>query len=120
MQGSTTRDSTSDSISRSIRSCGYPFFLDSRWRAQPAQLGPRSEPGLKQPPLFIERRGAVLESVLNGMPDGLPFTKRVENPKLFSGDPAVVNGEVHPTHGKMGALTLQMDRPPRRALMFLF
>src|SRR5579863_9037607 len=120
MQGSTTRDSTSDSISRSIRSCGYPFFLDSRWRAQPAQLGPRSEPGLQHLPLFIERRGAVLESVLKGMPDGLLFTKRVENPKLFSGDPAIVDGEVHPMHGKTGALTFQLDGPPRQAAMFLF
>src|ERR1700756_3440592 len=120
MQGSTTRDSTGDSISRSIRSCGYSFFLDSRWRAQPAQLGPRSKPGLQHPPLFIERRSAVLESVLNGMPDGLPFTKGAKNPKLFSGDPSVVDGEVHPMHGKMDALTFRPDHPPRQAVMFLF
>src|SRR5258708_1491579 len=119
MQGSTTHESIGDSTCRSIRSCGYPLFLDSRWRAQPAQLGPCSKPCLKQPPLFIERRGAVLESVLNGMPDGLPFTKRVENPKLFSGDPSVVDGEVHPMHGKMGALTFQMDHRARKAVMFL-
>src|ERR1700679_3832172 len=120
MQGSTTHDSTGDSTSRSVRSCGYPFFLDFRWRAQPAQLGPRSKPCLQQAPLFIERRGAVLESGLNGMPDGLPFTKRVENLKLFSGDPAVVDGQVHPMHGKMGALTFQPDHPPCQVLMFLF
>src|SRR5271168_2682258 len=118
MRGSTTRESTGDSISRSIRSCGYPLFLDSRWRAQPAQLGPRSKPCLQQPPLFIERRGAVLESVLNGMPDGLPFAKRVENPKLFTGEPAVVDDEIHPMHGKMGALTFQPDHWPRQAVMF--
>src|SRR5271156_2326316 len=120
MRGSTTRESTGDSTSRSIRSFGYPFFFGSRWRAQPAQLGPRSKPCLQQPPLFIERRGAVLESVLNGMPDGLPFTKRVENPKLFSGDPSVVDAEVHPMHDKMGALTFQMDRPRLQAVMLLF
>src|ERR1700729_262299 len=120
MQGSTTRDSTGDNTFRNFRSCGYPLFLDSRWEAQPAQLGPRSKPCLQQPPLFIERRGAVLESVLNGMPDGLPFTKRVENPKLFRGEPAVVDDEVHPMHGKMGALTFQPDRPRRQAVMLLF
>src|SRR5277367_6433482 len=120
MQGSTTHDSTGDSTSRSIRSCGYSLFLHSRWRAQPAQLGPRSKPSLQQPLLFIERRGAVLKTVPNSMPDGLPFTKRVKNPKLFSSDPSVVDGEVHPMHRKMGALTFQMDRPPRQAVMLLF
>src|ERR1700683_691684 len=96
-----------------------PSLFDSRRRAQPAQLGPRSKPGLP-PPLFIERGGAVLESVLNGMLDGLPFAKRVENPKLFGGEPAVVDGEVHPMHGKMGVLPFQPDHRPRQAGMFLF
>src|ERR1700722_20007835 len=120
MQGSTTRDSTGDSISRSIRSCGDPFFLDSRWRAQPAQLGPRSKPGLQQPPLFIERRSAVLESVLNGMPEGLPFAKRVEQTILFEGEPAVVDHQVHPMHSHMSTLTFQPDRPARQTVMFWF
>src|ERR1700683_2502360 len=117
MQGSTTCESTGDGTSRSFRSCGYPFFLDSRCRAQPAQFSPRSKPCLQQPPLFIERRGAVLESILNGMLDGLPFAKRVEDPKLFSGDPSVVDGEVHPMHGKMDALTFTPDHTPRQAVM---
>src|SRR5579863_383917 len=99
MQGSTRRESKGDSTSRNVRSCGYLLFLDSRCRAQPAQLGPRSKPCLQHRPLFIERRGAVLESILNGMLDGLPFAKRVENPKLLSGEPSVVDDEVHPMHG---------------------
>src|SRR5271169_1361996 len=99
MRGSTTRESTGDSISRSIRSCGYPLFLDSRWRAQPAQLGPRRKPRLQHRPLLFRRR--VLESILNGVLDRLSFSKRVENPKLFSGKPAVVDDEVHPMHGEM-------------------